>query len=203
MYRFIYFMASYEYRQYPIFNYLTPTSPKTIKSYIDNFDKSQVVSAGINLKHKFWGFYTTSLSVIYRQRFESLPTYRGHEMLNKPYWNVYFDNSFELPKGFWLNIEYDYMSQTPSGFVYFNARHLLNVKVGKTFFDKKLYVNLSANDILGKNEDVSSGTMYNIYANNYNYSDLRSFTLNVVWRFNNYNKRHKNEAAAEEEIRRL
>ena len=203
MYRFIYFMASYEYRQYPIFYYLTPTSPKTIKSYIDNFDKSQAVSAGINLKHKFWGFYTTSLSVIYRQRFESLPTYRGHEMLNKPYWNVYFDNSFELPKGFLLNIEYDYMSQTPSGFVYFNARHLLNVKAGKTFFDKKLYVNLSVNDILGKNEDVSSGTMYNIYANNYNYSDLRSLTLNVVWRFNNYNKRHKNEAAAEEEIRRL
>lgn len=203
MYRFIYFMASYEYRQYPIFYYLTPTSPKTIKSYIDNFDKSRAVSAGINLKHKFWGFYTTSLSVIYRQRFESLPTYRGHEMLNKPYWNVYFDNSFELPKGFLLNIEYDYMSQTPSGFVYFNARHLLNVKVGKTFFDKKLYVNLSVNDILGKNEDVSSGTMYNIYANNYNYSDLRSLTLNVVWRFNNYNKRHKNEAAAEEEIRRL
>ena len=95
------------------------------------------------------------------------------------------------------------MSQTPSGFVYFNARHLLNVKVGKTFFDKKLYVNLSANDILGKNEDVSSGTMYNIYGNNYNYSDLRSLTLNVIGRFNNYNKRHKNEAAAEEEIRRL
>lgn len=80
------------------------------------------------------------------------------------------------------------------------ANHL---SLNDRFFDKKLYVNLSANDILGKNEDVSSGTMYNIYANNYNYSDLRSLTLNVVWRFNNYNKRHKNEAAAEEEIRRL
>ena len=43
----------------------------------------------------------------------------------------------------------------------------------------------------------------NIYGNNYNYSDLRSLTLNVVWRFNNYNKQYKGESAAEDEIRRL
>ncbi len=203
MYKFIYFMASYEYKRYPIFNYLAQTSPKTIKSYIDNFDKSQALSAGLNIKHKFWGFYTPSFSIIYRQRFDSLATYGGYEMLNKPYWNLYFDNNFELPKGFWLNIEYNYMSQTPVGFVYFNARHLLNAKIGKIFFDKKLYVNLSANDILGKNEEIYSGTMYNIRMNNYNFSDMRSLTLNIVWRFNNYNKQYKGESAAEDELNRL
>lgn len=203
MYKFIYFMASYEYKRYPIFYYMIPTSPKVIKSHVDNFDKSQVVSAGINIKHKFWGFYTPSFSIVYKQRFYSLPMYREYEMLNKPYWNLYFDNNFELPEGFLLNISYDYTSKAPWGFAYFNALHLLNAKIGKTFWGKKLYVNLSANDILGKNEDISSGITYNIHINNINYSDLRSLMLNIVWRLNNYNKRYKGESAAEDEINRL
>ena len=163
----------------------------------------QVFNLMLNMKHKFWKFYTLSLIISYKQNFINVQNYKGNQLLNTPFWMIDFENNLELPKGYNFYAKYNYTSTGTSGLVYVGEKHVFELGLQKSFFNDKLNASLRVYDVFHKDIDYLSGTMHNINISNMNDNDNRSIMLFLVWRFNNYNKQYKGESAAEDELKRL
>ncbi len=203
MYRFIYFSTQYSYKKDPILSDIVPVSKNVQKSTYINFDKTQTFNVMINVKHKFWNFYTPSLTISYNQNFINVQNYKGNQLLNTPFVAIDFENNLELPKGYNFYAKYNYTSTGTSGFVYVGAIHVFELGLQKSFFNDKLNASLKVYDIFHKDIDYLYGTMHNINISNMNDNDNRYIALSLIWRFNNYNKQYKGESAAEDELNRL
>ena len=203
MYSFMYFSAQYSYKKDPILSDIVPVSKNIQKSTYINFDKMQVFNLMLNMKHKFWKFYTPSLTISYKQNFINVQNYKGNQLLNTPFWMIDFENNLELPKGYNFYAKYNYTSTGTSGLVYVGEKHVFELGLQKSFFNDKLNASLRVYDVFHKDIDYLSGTMHNINISNMNDNDNRSIMLFLVWRFNNYNKQYKGESAAEDELKRL
>lgn len=204
MYRFIYFALQYQYFKNTIQNdFQTPTpTSNVVRNTYKNYDKAEQIQALLNLRHRF-GFYNPSLTLAYMQNFMVVQTNNAIKHINKPFGYLNFNNNFDLSNGFLFNVEYIYTGSGTAGFLYFQPTHVFNASVQKTFLKNSLQVSLSAKDIFGKQIGSFSGQVNHIHMSNVDRKDHRSVSINVVWRFNNYKKSYKGEAASEDEINRL
>ena len=180
---------------------LSPTS-NVVKSTYKNFDKAELIQAVLNLRHTF-GFYTPSLTLAYMQNYMTVPVNNELKQINKPFGYINFNNDFDLTNGFLFNVEYTYTGRGTTSFFYFQPTHVFNARIQKMFLKDKLQVSLSANDIFNKQVGRYYGQINHIYMDNVDYQDHRSVSLNLVWRFNNYNKTYKGQSVSQDEINRL
>lgn len=204
MFRFIYFSLRYSHYKNLInndFMTLSPTS-NVVKSTYKNFDKAELIQAVLNLRHTF-GFYTPSLTLAYMQNYMTVPVNNELKQINKPFGYINFNNDFDLTNGFLFNVEYTYTGRGTTSFFYFDPTHVFNARIQKMFLKDKLQVSLSANDIFNKQVGRYYGQINHIYMDNVDYQDRRSVSLNLVWRFNNYNKTYKGQSVSQDEINRL
>lgn len=204
MYRFVYLSLRYGCYKNAIKNDFQTSSPTSnvVKSTYKNYDKTEQIQALLNLRHTF-GVYTPSLTLAYMQNFMTVPVNSGLELINRPFGYINFNNDINLSNGFLFNAEYSYTGRGTAGFFLFEPTHTFNARVQKTFWNDKLQVSLTANDIFGKQIGRFSGQVNHIYMYNIDNQDRRSLTLNVIWRFNNYKKTYKGQSASQDEINRL
>jgi hypothetical protein len=79
----------------------------------------------------------------------------------------------------------------------------LDIGIRKSFYDKKLFVNLQVNDLFDwvNNESlIKVNTIRYLKTSNYK---TRSLILTISYQLNNYGKKYRGENAAKEDMKRL
>jgi len=119
-----------------------------------------------------------------------------------PFFDVYVNSSFLLPKNWSAEMVFFYQSAQLNGFLTVNENWTLNIGIQKALLDKVLIVRLNAADIFytGTSGGSSSFTDYNLsFAAKH---DTRQVTLSLSYRFGNKTAqpalRHKSGADEEE-----
>jgi hypothetical protein len=130
--------------------------------------------------------------------------YLGKEKdMSKPIPFLSFGSSFQIPKGFLLDFDYNFTG-TGSQRIYelIKATHLLNISVRKSFLKDALSVELKGVDLFKTKQVVAmySGA-YEILQDNRN--DSRGIFLTVRYKFNSANNKYKGTGAGEQQKNRM
>lgn len=128
----------------------------------------------------------------------------GENTYNKPIFSYNFQNSINLPYGFYISAN---VRGQGSGDMHTNrfaaSWFVMDMSLRKTFFNKSLAVKLTATDIFNtRNNDWSMDT-YGILMNKYQSYDRRGITLSVQYQFQPKKSKYKGKAASEAEMNRL
>lgn len=123
---------------------------------------------------------------------------------NKPMLVFTCNNAFNLSSGWLFNLDYSFQSKGNYGLYYSNrCNRQLNAGVSKEFFDGRLRMQLSVNDILDTHRDyrtVQSNQYRVVYKDNF-YS--RNICLSIRYRFNKTQSKYKGTGAGNDEKSRF
>lgn len=204
MYDFLYLSFRYKYNKDYIGNYFysNPSNPSVFISTWKNFDKQQQFQIILNAQHH-WKIYEPSLTAMFMKNILVVPLLEEQSAIDDPLWYVNFNNYFRLPKNVLLNLEYEYTSKGAVQFFVFKPKHTFNFKIQKSFMDDKFSIDLSIQDIFGKNIDRYTGSIGNITFSQIENQDKRRISIGFVWKFNNYKNTYRGKNAAQDIIDRL
>lgn len=112
-----------------------------------NIDKQQALSVGLNLPYqlKWWTTYN-GFGMNYTMSQFQLDNVLATP--KKPMFWVYLYNKLAIPKAFDLELTYFYHSSGVEGIFEFFPSHNLSVSISRKFFDNKLNIRISGNDLL-------------------------------------------------------
>lgn len=180
---------------------LSPHSPINCATWT-NYDKQQQISALVNLHYRF-GWYEPSLALTYLKNILKVPTTDGLLTVDKPIRRLRSENNFHLPHEWLIKAEYMYTSSGSNQFYTFRPTHVLNLTATKSFLCESLIVSLKGEDLLRKTMSLYDGRIGNIYFWQNEAQDIRSISLSVVYRFNNFTQKYKGKSAASDEMKRF
>lgn len=205
-YRWLYLSAAYTYTYRPIFDTFhleeigdsrrVVVSPK-------NLDQMHALALIANIAPTF-DFYEPRVTLGYIQNSMTLPaTDKEHSRhISSPFMIFSFNNSFNLPKGWVLGLDYSYTGAGNYGYIKYTSSSSLNASILKYFFDQRLQISLKAIDILDNSTQRKSGSYEGVSMNSYAWMDRRSIRLNIIWRFNQH-RSPKKHSSISTEINRL
>ena len=131
--------------------------------------------------------------------------YLGEEKrMNTPIPFVACSNTFVLPKGFRLSLDYTYTGKgCERVYELVRATHNLDISVRKSFFEDALSIELKGTDLLNRQAQTVRmfSNMYDIYQENI--FDSRQAVLTVRYKFNSANNKYKGTGAGEQQKSRL
>lgn len=200
------FYADYKYLRNTIQEYYESyqENPKIVLSKVENYDHRNDIhlSIGWNPTFGIWNpSYYISLDM---QWFKVYQNNNNYQKFNSPIGQLSCNNAFNLPKGWFANIDYFLQTKGHAGIYYMNnINHYLNLSLSKSFFSNKLYVQLSANDVFGtdRNYRVVDSNNYHISYRDNSFS--RNVSLTVRYSFNTANSKYKGRGAGNAEKQRL
>ena len=204
IYKFILFQLGYSYYDDYIgmtFQNKDANSP-VIVSTKKNYNKSERLTFMLNLNYKF-GFYEPNITFSGIKNMTDIIVDNKTISNDKPMYYVDFNNYIKLPKGVLLNINYQYNSGGSFDFFETGETNIVNASIKKSFFGNRLAVSISAKDIFRDNTTHMYGQVRNLTMNNVNDFDLNSYSISLIWRFNNYKSSYRGKSAAGSEINRL
>ena len=131
--------------------------------------------------------------------------YLGEEKsMNTPIPFIACSNTFVLPKGFRLSLDYNFTGKgCERVYELTKATHNLDISVRKSFFEDALSVELKGTDLLNRQAQTVRmfSNMYDIYQENI--FDSRQAVLTVRYKFNSANSKYKGTGAGEQQKSRL
>ena len=202
-YKFLNVMLGYTYNKNYIGTYLYSSSKDSL-AYISswsNYNKQQKLKAMITLQHRF-GFYEPSLSASCIKNILKIEAAKHTNGINDPAFIIDSNNAFHLPNDILFNVEYQSRGGSGELFV-FKYTNVFNLMLQKSFCKEALQVNLQVNDLFYKGVPTYWRSMNNLSFYHREDYDPRSFSINIVYRFNHYKNKYKGENAANDDIRRL
>lgn len=128
----------------------------------------------------------------------------GTTTYNKPIFSYYFENSFNLSRGWIITAN---MNGQSSGDMHTNrfdtTWFTLDASVGKKLFNNSLTVKLIASDIF--NSSVNKWTMntFGVFVDKQISYDRRGISLSLIYRFQPRKSNYKGKTASESELNRL
>ena len=131
--------------------------------------------------------------------------YLGEEKsMNTPIPFIACSNTFVLPKGFRLSLDYNFTGKgCERVYELTKATHNLDISVRKSFFEDTLSIELKGTDLLNRQAQTVRmfSNMYDIYQENI--FDSRQAVLTVRYKFNSANSKYKGTGAGEQQKSRL
>ena len=176
------------------------------KAYMEDIQMSQT--------ENFDNFKNLSMSALYSKTMKkwhpSLEinlskdffNYNG-KSYNQPIFEIKFKNSMLLSNNFQIGADVNYNTSGHSEIDYMYDIFRMDVYFSKTFFNRKLRVNLQGNDIFStdkykKSKEINGVSFY--VCNDWN---RRSVSLSVNYSFNTTKSKYKGENAVKSEMNRL
>ena len=125
------------------------------------------------------------------------------EHRNQPRFYISLDNNFNLPKGWFFNIEGYLSTASRQGFFVTRTEGQINARLSKSFLKETLTITFTANDIL--RTGYFHFDLYGIdaYMENRIYRDFQRFGLQVSYKFNATKSKYKGTGAGQSEKNRL
>lgn len=193
----------YNYVKRPIsFDFVDENNSQesSIISYA-NYKKCQNLNALISYNHRI-GFWKPQLSISIIQPFFSAIYRKEKRDYNKTSLSINFTNDLIIINDLILSLYFNYQNETD-----YIARYKgyteFDIRVRKSFFDKKLNLNLYGGDIFNiKKEDSELKVKdYNMILNKKRTTQYVSFTIQYL--FNSTNKQYRGQNASSDDINRL
>lgn len=122
---------------------------------------------------------------------------------NQPRCYFTLDNSFNLPKGWFFNIQGELRTAARQGFFVTRAEGEINARLSKSFLKDALTLALTANDILHTGYYHFDLYGINAYLENRIYMDFQRFGIQVSYKFNATKSKYKGKGAGQSEKNRL
>lgn len=160
---------------------------------ITNFRSGNELQLVGNVRQQ-WGWYTLELTGVFK--YSQVDGKReGLTLPVLPLYYVRWDNSFDLPRGYHLDIQYSYQSQTTQQVFKVSEQHQLNIYANKNFFGGKLQVSLGLYDVLKTSNQGAYTEIGGIILNQREELDSRRVALSLTYRFNKERKWQGRESA--------
>lgn len=122
---------------------------------------------------------------------------------NQPRCYFTLDNSFNLRKGWFFNIQGEWRTAARQGFFVTRAEGEINARLSKSFLKDDLTLALTANDILHTGYYHFDLYGINAYLENRIYMDFQRFGIQVSYKFNATKSKYKGKGAGQSEKNRL
>ena len=168
-----------------------------------NEESLKSLSAMLAYTHRI-GCWTPKLSVgVYKQWFQ-LETGQGSISFNSPVVSINASNMISLPKGWQFSVDAFYQSKGDSENASLTKDQLaFDVSLSKSFFKKKLFVELKGTDLTYGRTEEHKNIDLNIEHIQYNRYNTRALQITVRYNFNMMNSRYLGKGAGTEERRRM
>ena len=168
-----------------------------------NEESLKSLSAMLAYTHRI-GCWTPKLSVgVYKQWFQ-LETGQGSISFNSPVVSINASNMISLPKGWQFSVDAFYQSKGDSENASLTKDQLaFDVSLSKSFFKKKLFVELKGTDLTYDRTEEHKNIDLNIEHIQYNRYNTRALQITVRYNFNMMNSRYLGKGAGTEERRRM
>jgi len=203
-YRWISYNISYTYeRNYISFSQEVSTkNPSVIISSFCNNDYIRHLRVGVTAK-KSIGLWTPMLNIGYNKQLFQI-NYRGTSMFNeKPAVSIITSQFFQLPKSIICTLYYMYNSGGSIGNIRFQPYQTLNLSMQKNFFNDKLTMKFSANDLLRSYKFREQEWSNNVYMKQSEEYRIWNYSLSITYRFNRLNTKYRGKNIMQNEINRL
>ena len=148
-------------------------------------------------------FWYPRVSLGVQKQWLSIESLGAVQDLSKPLFLSLVGSTFMIPKGFMLDIDYQFTSKgSQRTYNLSRATHLLNISIRKAFLKDALSVEIKGTDIF-KNRtivEMYSGP-YNMWQENIN--DTRDISLTIRYNFNSAKSKYKGTGAGDQQKNRL
>ena len=177
-------------------------TPKISIVSFRNFDRLPRLTALLAVAPSF-GIWTPQTSVGFQKQWITIDINNKKINLNTPVFLFSMKNSISLPKGFLFTLDMNFQSKGDYQNVYLaKNKFIVNTGITKSFFDKRLRVELKAHDLF---RAVESNLLYNekmelIQTNTF---DNREIELTLRYNFNTAKSKYKGTGAGNSEKERL
>lgn len=167
-----------------------------------NYKKYQNLNAMISYNYRI-GFWKPQLSIGIMQPFFSAIYREEKRNYNKTSLGINFTNDLILPRDLIVSLYFNYQNETNYYLVRDKGYTEFNIRVRKSFLDKKLNLNLYGGDIFNmkKEENKIQVKDYNMILNKKRTTRYVSFTIQYL--FNNTKKHYRGQNASSDDINRL
>jgi hypothetical protein len=178
------FSIDYSYNENQIFQ--TPIqNNQTLSTVLTpiNIKKGNSFSANSNLTFditKWWNFNFNG-----QLFYDNIQSNTNDLNINRSLWSnqITTTNQFKLPKNYKFEIFSDYTSPLIQGPYKTNNIFSVNASISNTFFNKKLYVAVVANDILGTYKVTNNSIVDGVTSNIKQTFDTKWIRLSLVYKF--------------------
>lgn len=204
--RFIQFSVSYQHQNDPIIWYMEQLKSNQAITLVNykNLNAINNLTGFISLSPKI-GCWHPQLNFGIQKQWLSIDYLNTKKAMNKPMYMGALNNTFELPKEFILNIDLNtFQSKGNYQNIYLDKNIIVfNASLRKSFFKKKLNVNLQLFDIF--KTQIDGNVIYNpqMVLSTTNYYDSRKIQLTFSYKFNMIKSNYKGKGAGNEEKKRL
>ena len=123
---------------------------------------------------------------------------------NDPYWYVILDNTFNLPKGWFINLQATYVPKFKQGSADKKAMGVVDFRLSKSFLkDDALSVTLTANDIFHTQHNAMTAYSIGTSTTFTEYYDHQRVGVTLSYKFNATKSKYKGTGAGQSEKSRL
>ena len=205
VWNFLQFAATYQVTQNAIVHLGTHQegNENGILLYNTNFDRDIPTLQAMLSASPTISFWHPRMTIGVQKQWLSVEYLGKEKDMSKPIPFLSFGSSFQIPKGFLLDFDYNFTG-TGSQRIYelIKATHLLNISVRKSFLKDALSVELKGVDLFKTKQVIAmySGA-YEILQDNRN--DSRGVFLTVRYKFNSANNKYKGTGAGEQQKNRM
>lgn len=161
------------------------------KVMFKNLDKLKVATSFISISSEI-GFWNPQITAGVRKQWLAVESNNEKVEMNRPLWNMSFNNSFKFPYDIILSLNFSFQSKGDYQNVYLNTtQYILDASVTKTFFNKRLSLQLKGYDLLDGYMD--GNLLYNrqMQLDILNRIDRKKVGISVKYRFNLGNKKYR------------
>jgi outer membrane receptor protein involved in Fe transport len=186
---------------YQIIDYDQDTKITTL--FYDNIGKSKNIGLSFNTSYsiKKWWELQLNTEVSYGQATSDL---EGYKFSNSGIsYSGALNQSFTLAKDWTATWNSFYSQNGDYGNTTFKPSYDMSFGMRKDFFDKKIRMNLSAQNVLRKSQWIQSTQQDNVTTNWVNRWETRKITLSVTYNFGTAKKKEVKDADLNEEQNRL
>ncbi len=204
IYKWLQFNLNYQYRKNAI-AFMTKEyeeNPDAVIFTTGNFKRMQYLTASLHLSPTI-GIWKPELGVYFTQPFVQVPNQGSTRSMNRSSIYTFWQNSFSLPNEWVVSFDADYQSKGNFGAMLQSSYWGVDIGVRKMFLNKKLTLNLQANDLW--NSRYSSFMLFGsklTYTKKAN-QDSRSISLSISYRFNATGKAYKGQHVSDKDLQRL
>lgn len=204
-YRWLLFTASYQYRKNAICTSIEPygDDPNICIWIPRNIKRKQEFLILLNVSPTIGCWHPSfSTSMIYQ--FMDIKTDNPAQKPYHPRFYVGLNNMFSLPRQFTLNIDGMLKTQTYENKTWRPGFGSIHIGISKSFLkNEALTLQLRAFDLLKNYRNSGNNYTNTITFESWNYSDSRSITLTLRYKFNTTNNKYKGTGAGNNEKSRL
>lgn len=205
VWRFLQAMVSYKVVQDYILYWGTQVDGQTATTLINyiNHDRLPSLTAMLAASHTI-GIWNLNASAIMMKQWFSLDVAGQRRTYNNPLFVGSLNNTFTLPARFLLTADFSYQScGQVQNITLKRPQYTLNIGLRKSFLNDALSIEARANDLLLGCKQEALLYMESAQMKDLSWSDTRSFSLTVRYKFNATKSKYKGTGAGQDAINRM